>query len=168
MFKSALALSALLFVSASAFAQEIKGVTLGMTHEEVLAVNPNLLCPNVTVTMCRDKEAVTVAGVPSLYKTSPVKFNDEGKVESFVFFFSAKSFDTVRDAFQAKYPEMECVSTEVQNRMGVSFTNQTCAFKNLRMQKFVGNVDTSAVSIIDRDAIAKKVQKQKAKAASDI
>lgn len=149
-----------LLAATSAFSQEIKGIRLGMTREEVIAVDPNIVANSIRL---------TVAGVSSKYiHSSPVKFNAEGKVNAFIFFFSAESFDTVRDAFQAKYPSMKCVQTQVQDRMGASFTDETCVYQSLMLEKFVNDIKTSAISLEDERDLIEKAAKRKAKAASDL
>jgi len=126
--------------SATAFAQgiEIKGLRLGMTKAEIekkfgaLPIND-----------------FTIADVPGKF---PVRLEFyEGKLDELMFFFSSKSFNEVRKAAISKNPELKCTDSTVTSPAGKSYNQVNCKMADqlgiLRVDRFVRDIDTSAVTL---------------------
>lgn len=154
--KKLLAIAALA-LACTAQAQEVKGIQLGQSEEEVKSrFHPNEL------------RFMTIAGVDSMYRgVSPVKFKD-GKVKAIIFFFRPGMYEVMRDAFISKYPEMRCKKETVRNRMNAEFENETCIHKNLRIERYSTDLDTSILTLVDREEAMREMNQQRSKAKDDI
>ena len=126
--------------SATAFAQgiEIKGLRLGMTKTEIEKKFGKLPINNFTI-----------ADVPGKF---PVRLEFyEGKLDELMFFFSSKSFNEVRKAVISQNPELKCTDSTVTSPAGKSYNQVNCKLADqlgmLRVDRFVRDIDTSAVTL---------------------
>lgn len=137
-------------------AQEIKGIEAGMTREQVQALFPDGF------------KGLTVAGIRSIYPNAKFVSYYNDKVLSFTFFFDPSDFETMRTAFKTKYPELTCTDSAVQNRMGATFTQTECVYKNLSLRRFTSSIDTSVVSLHDSEEFARRRAANSEKAKGDL
>jgi hypothetical protein len=157
---------ALALASLTATAQEIKGIALGMTKEAFQTAFPD----SKPATGPGDKRFIpmTVAGVSSKYASGAMVEFDEDKLVGFIFFFDSKEFNSVQDEFKDKYPELTCSDSTVTNRMGAQFTDTKCIYKSLRIGRFSGDLNTSAIGMTDPEFLAKKSAARTKKASGDL
>jgi len=126
--------------SATAFAQgiEIKGLRLGMTKTEIEKKFGALPINNFTI-----------ADVPGKF---PVRLEFyEGKLDELMFFFPSKSFNEVHKTVIANNPELKCADSTVTSPAGQSYKQVNCKLADqlgiLRVDRFVRDIDTSAVTL---------------------
>jgi len=136
---------------------EIKGVTLGMSKTDYWTLFPG----------GAPTDEFSIAGIKSKYHTHlRVTFENDRLVELF-FFYEPKYFEQMREALQSKYPKLACSNSTVTNRMGASFTQTDCRYKELSVSRYV-SLDTASLTLIDRD-YQERLRKQKAdKSRSDL
>lgn len=72
------------------------------------------------------EQAKTIAGVPT---KSVFLFGYSNVLGAVMFTFDQAHFPSVRRAFTEKYPAMECRDSVVQNRLGASFEQTSCALE---------------------------------------
>ena len=136
---------------------EVKGIQLGMTEDQVLAI--------VGSKTPRD---LVIAGVPSYYaqdRNMPFDpgvqflYDEQGHLSKFMFLFKSVGFTDVQAAFQQKYKAMRCLGSEVKTRAGGALNQVQCALKtdvgNLFLERFAGDSDTSALSMSSPDQLRK-------------
>lgn len=161
---------ALAVVGLNAYAQEIKGLSLGMSKTEVMALFPDSKPMSASISK-DDKHLVplTVANIESKYRNSGALITfSEDKLVSFQFYFKSEEFDSMRRAIREKYPELQCSDSTVTNRMGAEFTDTKCQYKNLRLDRFIGDINTSMVGMVDPSFLTKKYDSQTKKAVGDL
>jgi hypothetical protein len=129
---AAVALSTALLATSAVHAQDIdiKGLKLGMNQYEVAAVMP-------------DPRHFTIADVPPLYPPA-LEYRDM-RLTSFIWFFNPGSYETVRDAFLAKYPVLKCTQSELQNGFGATFPQEQCRLGLLVVERYTGSTDVGSV-----------------------
>jgi hypothetical protein len=153
--KRLIAMALLLGFAAPAFSQsvEIKGLSVGMTKAEVQDLFPTW-------------KGFTVAGVPSKYPSVSVlpKYHED-RLDQLMFFFNPDSFATVLDAVKSKYPNLKCVDSKVGNAMGAQFSQVECTMGDsssvLQLTRFVGDINTSGLSLLSRRSLAEDLEKAK-------
>lgn len=136
-------------------AQDLKGVTVGMTRAEYAQYLLN-----------GGSLGNSIAGAKAVHGPSIEWRHD--RIYAVVYAIRPKDFDDVLSAFRAKYPSITCEVDQVQTRMGVRLDNHTCVYKNFIMIRYVGSIDTSSVAIIDRSAIRSEVQQAEKRSREDI
>ena|SRR6185369_16861620 len=142
--------------STAAYAQgiEIKGLRLGMTKAEIekkfgpLPIN-----------------AFTIADVSGKF---PVRLEFyEGKLDELMFFFSSKDFNDVRKAVISKNPDLKCTDSTVTSPAGKSYNQVNCKLADqlgtLRVDRFVRDIDTSAVTLTSHRLFQELEKKRKEK-----
>lgn len=139
----------LLALHGMSLAQDIKGIHIGMSKAEY----------NDAIGNAREW---TVAQTPSKYSSGPnAVFDKEGTLQHFLFFFPSSSWEHVRDAVLDKYPKLRCETSPVQNRFGASFAQEECSFGNLKMSRFVSDIETSSLSLWNPEFIRKLEEERK-------
>jgi hypothetical protein len=135
-----LALFAIIY-STTVFGQEIEinGLRLGMAKTEIEK--------KFGVLPINDFKIANVSG------KFPVRLAfHEDKLDELMFFFSSNSFNDVRQAVVPKYPELRCTDSTVTSPKGVKYTQVNCKLEDrlgtLKLDKFVRDIDTSALILI--------------------
>ena len=127
--------------STTAFSREIeiKGLRLGMTKTEIEKQFGPLPLNNFTIADVSGKFPVRL----EFY---------EGKLDELMFFFSAKSFNDVRQAVVSNYPELKCADSTVSDNMGASYKQVKCKLEDmlgmLKLDRYVRDTDTSALILM--------------------
>lgn len=159
-----------------ASAQDIKGVALGMDAGEAFAkINATQQCSE----WVKQGRCIMIAsGLPdsmtTLAGTSIDGFVitvDGGKVASITVMFNSENYHHIHDAYAAKYKAMRCAKEIVQNRMGASFDNEKCDWKdggaNWSLRQRTSNLLRGAIYLVSSDGMeaAERAQQQKQEAA---
>lgn len=155
-------ISVLALFSALAAAQaplEFKDLQLGRPFSESGLVGSKLICGHDkrlgdTCKMTAMSHE-TIAGVEAFVMVTRIDNN----VETIYVGFKESGYLDVRDALKEKYPELQCSTGTVQNRMGASFDAQECEIRRSNGDRLVlrqrsGNVDRSSLKIDSARAIA--------------
>jgi hypothetical protein len=142
--------------STTAFGQsiEIKGLSIGMTKTEIEKKFGTL--------PLKDFKIANVAG------KFPIKLEFyEGKLDELMFFFPSKSFDDVRKEVVAKNPGLKCTDSAITSPVGEKFTQTNCKMDDqlgkLRLDRFMRDIDTSAVVLISQRLFQEQEKKLKEK-----
>lgn len=137
------------------------------------------LCPRGTVIskqMCHDApytNLYSVRGGPEIgFGYTLSVFSGGHGVESFYLTTNSDNFSKLADLFTSKYgAPMDSSSETVKTKAGASFTNETLSWRgkkvSITLQKFSGDINTSAATISDIDAAAKKAAERESKASSN-
>lgn len=145
-----------IFHSSTVFGQniEINGLRLGMTKTEIEKKFGGLPLKEFKIANVAGKFPVRLA------------FH-EGKLDELMFFFSSKSFNDVRKAVVPKYPELRCNDSVVTSPKGTKFEQVNCKLEDqqgmLKLDKFVMDVDTSALILISNRLFKELETKRKEK-----
>jgi len=145
-----------LIYSTTAFGQgiEIKGLRLGMTKTEIEKKFGTLPLNNFTIADVSGKFPVRL----EFY---------EGKLDELMFFFSPKSFDDVRKAVVSKNPELKCTDSTITSPKGESYKQVNCKLVDmlgtLRLDRFVRDIDTSALTLMSHRLFQELENKRKEK-----
>jgi hypothetical protein len=129
--------AALLVLASVSYAQEIKGIRIGMTQEAYE----------------KAMEAAgffTIGGVSPMYAVTR-SFDEQGRLQEFSFIFRSSDWEQVRDAVKEKYPKLKCVRSTASNRMGATFPQEHCFFGTLGMSRLVSDIDTSFLSLTSKE-----------------
>jgi len=120
-------LCAILLAASAAQAQDIdiKGLKLGMSRAEVAAVMPDPL-------------RFTIAGVRPRYDPT-TRYDASGKLDTFQWMFTPNNYEAVRDAFRAKYPDLKCTQSVVQNGFGATFPQESCRIGDISIERYSGD-----------------------------
>jgi hypothetical protein len=133
---------------------EIKGLRLGMTETEIEKKFGALPLNNFKIANVTGKFPVMLA------------FH-EGKLDELMFFFSSNSFNDVRQAVIAKYPEIKCIDSPVTSPTGAKYTQVNCKLGDqlgtLRLDRFVRDIDTSALILTSHRLFQELENKRKEK-----
>jgi hypothetical protein len=127
--------------STAALAQriEINGLRLGMTKTEIEKKFGALPLKDFKIAKVSGKFPVRLA------------FH-EGKLDELMFFFSSDSFNDVHKAVTSKYPLIACTDSTLTSPTEKKFTQVNCKMKDqlgtLRLDRFVRDIDTSALILI--------------------
>ncbi|KAF0216679.1 MAG: hypothetical protein FD174_3616 [Geobacteraceae bacterium] len=91
----------------------------------------------------------------------------EGKLDELMFFFSSNSFNDVRQAVISKYPELKCTNSTVTSPTGAKYKQVNCKLEDqlgtLRLDRFVRDIDTSALILISHRLFQELENKRKEK-----
>jgi hypothetical protein len=133
---------------------EIKGLRLGMTKTEIEKKFGALPLNNFTIANVSGKFPVRLA------------FH-EGKLDELMFFFSSNSFNDVRQAVTANYPELKCSDSTVTSPTGTKYKQVNCKLEDqlgkLRLDRLVRDIDTSALILISNRLFQELENKRKEK-----
>ncbi|RON88458.1 hypothetical protein [Pseudomonas fluorescens] len=111
----------------------------------------------------------TVNGGPSVgFGYSLSVFAGGSGVESFYLSTNSDNFSQLAELFTTKYGTPQSSTSEVvKTKGGASFTNETLSWRgskvSITLQKFAGDINTSAATISDIAATLKKAEEREAK-----
>lgn len=135
---------------------DIKGLHLGMKKEEII----NKFGP-------LPLKEFTIGGVQSMFDLNFYDDFYENKLDRFIFFFEADSFNEVLQAVKLKYPALKCVDSTVSNAMGASFKQTICELQDqlgtLTLKRFVSDISTSVLNLSSHRRNQELANKQKMK-----
>jgi len=176
----------LLALSTTAYAQNIKGIELGKTPEEIGAgLGQHLLSSNAPMSPAESQALVakniknfTIAGVQyaTLFRGAvqengaPIEnmlTMKDGKLSQFIFIFATDRFDVIQASFQSKYPDMKCVDSTVQNAYGASYLQTTCTYQDLTIYRRAQR-DLGGLVLKSDTELRAKVMETYDKAAKDL
>jgi hypothetical protein len=140
---------------------DIKGVRLGMTQDELVALG--------ATTNAQQKLVLpdfTVGGVKAFMGDADLGLK-EGRLDTFTFFFAPSDFDEVLAAVKAKYPKTKCTDSQLQNGFGAKFTQTYCTLSDakttLQVRRMVSK-EFGLLSLVPTSTLQKQdAQAQKAK-----
>jgi len=165
---------ALALASTTASALDLKGIKLGMTREEFLALfpeKPASLKPLPNTSICFSNGGFcgvnvgTIAGIPM---TLNVNFIDGKVADVYSGRFDPAQFEQVVEALKSKFgPPTTTAMGKVQNRMGNSFDNPHYVWKfpegELRASRFMPGartLDISELRIASKEWLAGQAAKE--------
>ncbi|MDQ3203920.1 MAG: hypothetical protein M3Q94_17430, partial [Pseudomonadota bacterium] len=137
------------------------------------------VCPRGTVIskqLCHEPpytNLYTVRGGPEIgFGYSLSVFAGGPGVESFYLTTNSDNFSKMAALFTSKYgAPMDSSSEIVKTKAGASFTNETLSWQgrkvSITLQKFAGDINTSAATISDLATTAQKAAEREAKANSN-
>lgn len=147
--------------SATAFGagEDIKGIKLGASREEIAALFPE------------GTNKITIAEVTRIgSKVLPIEdYTADGKVKRVSFTFSSNLWHVMRDAVKQKYSKkFKCSESVVQNGFGAQFTQIECEAGDIQLTKYSGDLETSTISMFDYAAYKREEAAYKMTAKKDL
>lgn len=146
----------------SALAYEIKGLEIGSTEADVLAIAPEANCKPSTIggaptRLCIGE--ISFAGAPA---TLFVTFLG-GQADYVSVTFPSSTWSLVREAVTAKYPAgSKTTASVVQNRMGASFDQQEVVWVEgdvtMRAAKRSNNLTEGLVELLSQRGMAERAK----------
>lgn len=146
---------------------EIKEIKIGMSKEEYEKIipppaffdkegKPQKVKPsNFTIAEIRGKHE---------FSSTSAKYDDNEKLESFIFIFSPTDFPTMLEAVKEKYPKLTCRNSTVNNAFGAKFMDTNCTFKDkksiLQLHRYV-DLETSTLSLSSHKITSSDSKKKK-------
>lgn len=131
---------------------EIKGITIGMPMSEYKAIIAN-----------NGDSSFSIGGVTAKSPMPPLFDHRDGKLDNFAFMFKPEGFTSILDAVKGKYPSISCINSEIQNRIGASFSQVECVLDGtdsvLRISKYAGDITTSILMLQSKQRIQEGVEK---------
>lgn len=135
---------------------ELKGIKLGMGFNAVADAINNA------------GGALTIGGVGMKGGVRPnAEYDDSDRMTSLYFSFTPDQFDDVIGAVKSKYPATKCSDSQIQTRMGASFTQTECRLSSvtglMSIVRYSGSIDTGSLMLVSRSAIKEQSEKSKKK-----
>jgi len=141
------------FYASNSYAQdvEIKGLYIGLDKDAAEKI-------------AYFTDPFTIAGIePNRGRCGGVWFDENNKLERFLFCFDSRHFSKMHEAIFKKYENILCEDSEITNRMGVKFDQIHCKIDDdvsvLTLLRYV-DATNSLLSIESKKLLQKKAEER--------